>query len=127
MNRKINILVLSVYLCYSLFPLLYSLDVASPEYQRGIRSSVHDDGTEPHIALLQSADESAAAPGSCVLLKKKRAISISFKILPHTAATVSGLASAFETCDKAYRVLDDRSDCPNGFRFYHSGVSPPSA
>ncbi len=139
MNRRdkfINVLVLSFYLFYALLPLLYSTRSAQQE-----TLSDHNYTSLTHVQLQvleqnlrfvpaedQDADDSSAGH---VLLKKKRAIAPSFKdiiekLFPHYAK-FSDFESSFKISIVPLQIPDDTSNCPNGFPYYHSGISPPSA
>jgi hypothetical protein len=130
-NRTlINVLVLCFYLFYSLFPLLYCLEFSHPGDQFVFQFSDFDEqhGNRENGFALQAGqrEDSSSTPLSYVLLKKKRALTISFKVLPQLAVMFSGFAPVFGTNETATQVLDVRVKSSGGFQFYHSGISPPA-
>lgn len=141
MNRKgkfINFLVLSFYLFYALLPLLYSTGSAQtedwPDHAYASLSHVQRPVLEQNLLLVpaeeQDADDSSA-DAAHVLLKKKRAIAPSFKQIIAKIFPQVAKFSDFEPSSKIalspVQTPDDSPNCPNGFPYYHSGISPPSA
>jgi len=129
-------LVLSVYLFSALLPLLYSTKSANAEeaYAYAPLATVQRSIREQKLWLIPSdeqSSDSASTPGAQILLKKKRAITPSFKeIVPKLFPQDAGFPNfdpSFKLSCVFLHVPDNALNSPNGFSYYHSGVSPPSA
>jgi hypothetical protein len=140
MNKRgkfTNILVLSIYIFYSLFPLLYATRAANAEeadYAYASPSTVQRSMLEQNLLLVPSGEQdsdSPSAPAAHILLKKKRAIAPSFKEIVPKLILQFAKFTDFEPSLKIAFVFQqvpfDTLTCPNGFPYYHSGKSPPSA
>lgn len=143
MKKKItiiNILVLGFYLFHALSPLLYIVENAQAEeglwgnQQDFILADYRSLAAEQNLLLKPSPGEEenpSSSPASRVLLKKKRALPASFKNIIEKLSL--RYAKLFECEPPSEIALDieniagDNPNCPNGFQFYHSGTSPPSA
>jgi hypothetical protein len=135
----INILVLSFYLFYALSPLMYSLESAQADEQSGNLPGISLTKSQPSVAdqnlLLTMSpkedEDSSSGPVSRVLLKKKKAVSASFKSiigqLSLCCVKFLEFAPSSEIATIATRIPGDRPICPHGFQLCHSGISPPSA
>lgn len=140
MNRRgkyINILVLGFYLFYALLPLLYSAGSEQAEDRANASASlspVQQSIFERTLLLVPAEDQDthdSSAARSRILLKKKRAIppsakEIVAKLLPQQYAKFYGFELSFKISPAPPSIAGTRKS-PNGFRFYHSGISPPSA
>lgn len=133
-GKLINILVLSIYLSSALLPLLYSTksanadeDHAYPSHSTVLRSII-----EQNLWLVPSDEQNAdssSAPDAHILLKKKRAIAPSFKeIVPRLFLHYANFPDFDPSLKISYVLMQIPSNalnCPNGFSYYHSGMSPP--
>ncbi len=140
MNRRvkfINVLVLGFYFSYAFLPLLYSTRSAQAEDWAddtyASLSTVQRSILEQSLLFVSSEEqgEHSSASSSHILLKKKRAIAPSFKqiiakIIPQLAK-FSDFEPSFKISLVPLQIPDDTPNCPNGFPYYHSGISPPSA
>lgn len=135
----ITLLVLSFHLFHALSPLLYSAGDAHTADQSESQPETSLTGYKPSLAeyrmYLEPAQDkdrdSSSAPCSRVLLKKKRALATSFKdviakISQHDAK-FSDFTPSSEIANIPLRIPGHSPICTNGFQFYHSGISPPSA
>jgi len=140
MNKRgkfINILVLSIYIFYATFPLLYATSGANAEeadYAYASPSTVQRSILEQNLLLVSSGEQdvdSPLDPAAHILLKKKRAIATSFKeIVPKLISQFvkfSDFEPSFQIAFVFMHIPFDTLNCPNGFTYYHSGISPPSA
>ena len=136
-GKFINILVLSIYIFHVLFPLLYSTRGANAEeadYAFASPVTVQRSILEQNLLLVSSGEldiDSPSTPAAQILLKKKRALASSFKEMVTKLISQFTKLSDFEPSLKiAFVFLQspfDNLNCPNGFPYYHSGISPPSA
>lgn len=136
-GKFINILVLSIYIFHVLFPLLYSTGSANAEaadYAYASPSTVQRSILEQNLLLVTSGEQdsdSPSAPAAHILLKKKRAIAPSSKEIVPKLILQFAKFTDFEPSLKIAVVFQqipfDTLNCPNGFPYYHSGISPPSA
>jgi hypothetical protein len=143
MKRKftsINILVLGFYLFYALSPLMYSIESAQAADQSenqtcasftDYRSRAVDDRNLLLVTAHEEDGDSTSVPVSRVLLKKKKAVSASFKsIIGRLSLCYVKFFEYVPSSDIANgstRISDECPICPRGFQRYHSGISPPSA
>lgn len=137
MNNKgklINILVLSIYLSSALLPLLYSTKSANAEEDHAYasHSTVRRSIIEQNLWLVPSDEQnsdSSSAPAAHILLKKKRAIAPSFKeFVPRLFlqyANFPDFDPSFKISYALMQIPSNALNCPNGFSYYHSGMSPP--
>jgi hypothetical protein len=135
MNKKgkfIYSAVLCIYLLYALLPLLYSTrseNAKDPaDYAYISLSAVQR--TKQNLLLLPAEVPSSASDAD-VLLKKKRAIAPSFKdtvakLFPQYVR-FSHFEPSFKISFVPLQIPDHTLSCPEGFPYYHSGTSPPSA
>ncbi len=120
---------LGFYLFYSLCPLLYSVSTARAEEGQEcnwqIEAAFEPASTAKEQTKFSSGAESDTAQ---VLLIKKRAISPSSKEIVGKL-TLCPVRNSFDAASKALvpPVTSHAVTCTDGFQFYHSGVSPPSA
>jgi hypothetical protein len=135
-GKFINILVLSIYLFSAFLPLLYSTRSANAEedYAYASLSTVRRSIIEQNLWLVPSDEQNADSssdPAAHILLKKKRAIAPSFKEIVSKLlaqyANFPGFDPSFKISCVLLQIPDNALSCPNGFSYYHSGISPPSA
>lgn len=136
---SLSVLVLIFYLVHVVFPLLYSADAARAYDGTGTPtdiSSARQDPSRPDLAGLSAVsrdqgEDDASADPSGILLKKRRALSSSFKDLFSKASLqvskISTVEFSFGTTGIPVATPVSIPICPNGFPFRHSGPSPPSA
>jgi hypothetical protein len=132
-GKLIHILVLSVYLFYALLPLLYSTRSAEERanYAYAALPTVQRSILGQRQLLVPVEEQDAHDSSAQVLLKKKRAIAPSFKqiiakLFPHFAK-FPAFEPSFKISLVPLQIPDNTPHCPNGFPYYHSGISPPPA
>jgi len=136
-GKFINSLVLCVYLFYTLFPLFYSVRGTNAEgggYVNPSSSTVQRSIAGKDLLLVPSGErdlDGSSAPVEQILLKKKRALAPSFKeIVPKLFTQYVNLPDfdpSFKIASGLMQIPVSAQNCQNGFSYYHSGISPPSA
>ncbi len=121
-----TILLLGFYLFYSLCPLLYSVGMARAEEGQGNNWRPAAAGHPISTEWSQAGVRSEIASDSWVLLTKKRAISASFRGLVNKPplSPVNNAGKILSTI-VAQPEPQEATTCPDGFHYYHSGLSPP--
>jgi hypothetical protein len=136
-DKFLHFAVFGFYLCYALLPLLYSTTVDNaeslidPAYASPL--SAQPSILNQNLFLIAAEDRhTASAPATAeVLLKKKRAITPSVKntgarLFSHSER-FTRFASSFKNSFLLWRTPVHALNCPDGFPYYYSGISPPSA
>ena len=134
-RNAINALVLAFYVFYSIFPLLYCVGICPTDDQSlsslSTRLTAAGHSSAPQDLLKTDSDvkDVSSEPVSLVLLKKKRAIVLSFKEiigkLPYRYAKFSEGTPSQLVTGFALSSDTDNPVCSKGYPFYHSGMSPP--